>query len=524
MYAQALPPSPAPAYTQAPPPPFAPAPPPAPKKRGFKPLVAIIIAAVALAGVAVGGFALFGGNSYAKAEANFFSSLSKTSPLFSDKGYKATFIADYAPKGELAEYVSEMELNGAFSQLGQNASAELHFNHDGITVELDALFDGRELAFSLPDLSTYWMKLAMLGASDEYDDAMGLGQLDQKKLGKSVENILKTYFELSEGAAEVTKGKELSGGGVTVKCDEYVIDFNQQMVYSLAQAAITEFRANQNLMDFIDAYGESVGYYSYYNGERFIEGNNWGGIDKYIDDIEDDIQDMLDDLDGDDGRRLFRMTAWVKGNKLIGRKIDRVADYDLSLDYRTLSSGDKTYFETNGGYEDGSASLSGAFEKSGGSWSGTPRISLKDYNGDEVFSMRATCKDLKLSDGKLVGSIKLSGDISDYDSYSYNFSLAFDRKDKQQLLTVSGRITDEYSDSYDIGELTLAYGVESIGNLPISMPREDDCIVINRASEANQAIAEAMRKQIQGASGRYENNDGITAFFSLFLNSAGLYY
>jgi hypothetical protein len=516
---QAPPPAPgaAPIYAQAPTPPLTYPTTPAPKKLGFKQLLAIGIAAVVVIAAVIGGFAAFGGNSYSKAEANFLASLGNGLPILSDKGRKITFSAEYEPEGELTEIISAMELSGIFSQLGKNASAELELSLDGAKFEFDALFDGSDLALSLPELlGTNWIKLAMLGDSGvDGGGSIDLSLLDQKKLDKTAANIFKAYYTLAKDAAEVTKGKELTGGDVAVKCDEYVITFDEQLIYALAQAAIAEVRANQNLMDFIDACGEAASYESRYNStqDRWVESNSWDGIDRIMEDLEDAIDELMDDLDGDEGDRLFRMTVWIKGSKVIGRKIDRVAANLFSLDYRMLSSGSKAYFDANSTVPGGSASLSGKFEKSGGSWSGTPTLRIQSSASSgrnmEVFSMRANCKELKLSDGKAVGSIRLTGDASDGygDSYSYDINLALDRNErKQQVIVVDGKITDPSDEASKLGELTLAYGVESIGNLAISMPREDDTLVINRPAEADQAIVAEMREQLGIVYDKYSDN------------------
>jgi hypothetical protein len=478
------------------------APPARPKTRNLK-LLIIAVVAVAIVVIGIGGISALASSSYLKAEANFFASLANGLPVGQDKGYKSSFSVDYAPEGEIAEEISDIALSGSISQLGQNASAELDFSYDGdVITNLIAAFDGTGVAVQLPEFSDYWLKLVM---SDENSD-IDFSQLDQKKLEKSVSNVLKSYFKLVEKVSEVEKGVELSGGDVTVKCDEYVIEFNEQLVLTLAQTCIDELQANKNLMDFIDSYGESSA------------GSYWDGIDEYLDDAEEEITDALDELDGDEGERLFRMTVWIKGKDVIARSIDKVSGGDFEFSYKTLKNSKNAYIEFKGEMEyEGSFALTGSFEKSGGGWSGTPKLTLKSDYGEETITLKAKCEELNISDGKVTGSIKFSGDAPYelfYESFAYDFTIKLDKKGNQQVVILSGEI-EEGGVDYDLGELTIAYGVEENSKLSIDMPDENDCVIIDDYSEENEERSWEMQEQLEAAYDELDGNDVAQAIIEV---------
>jgi hypothetical protein len=446
-----------------------PAPAQSKRKKRLKPLIILSAVVVVLAAgtltalVATGILPISLGNgTYETAEANFFKSLA--SGYAEGKGYKIDFTAEAAE--QMAEQLGfdGLSYSGSISVKGLQFLADVTSVIDDMDVRIVSAFDGQELSLAVPDATDYYYRASVNTDDDDYGVTLD---------GKALTNIVKEYLKLAKGLVEVEKGVELSGGGVTVKCDQYTIDFTAEDLASVVYAAIDEVRGNDDLADYIDGFLESRGN-SYLTSER-------------LDDLEAEFEYFADRY-GD--KRLFRMTVWVKNNTVIARKIDKVyeASY-VTLSYQFLNDGKNASFEAVAKLDgdDMNYKLSGDFTKKGGAWSGDVKFKYKEWqDGDyKDNTLKLSVEDAKL-DGKILsGKFAFSGVIGN--EYKPTIAVVFGKSGNAQTITLEAELgyTDYAIDRgwygqgeiQDYGKSTLSYTLSEING--VSTPTYDEANGVN---------------------------------------------
>jgi hypothetical protein len=423
-----------------------------------------IVAAAAVVVIAAGAiFALpaLGANAYQRAEIAFFQGLVTRAPLATDRGAEIKFDISYEPSGDIAYLgIPDIALSGGMSYAGQNAAANFSMEADGEVVpNIEAVFDGGEFKFSAPDVTRYYLRWALSGAYPA--DTVDFSQMDEKKLGASIAAVVKEYFMVTDEISEVEKGVQLSGGDVSVKCDRYTIDFTEDAVARIGLAAVKELRANDELKEFICgiALQQNSYYYDEYN-------------DYDMDDMMRDFEEMLDEaeeelaaLDGDG--RLFCMTVWINDGKVIARKLDNIRGADgIELSYQYIHTENAVSIEAKLSFNDGSVSLKGDFEKSGGAWSGTPSFTVYDPYSGEIASFRVKCDAIRFS-GKqhIAGKINISGMV--YGETVCDLDITYGVDGDTQTAKLEGEIGGG-NNTFDIGVLSLSYSSKSINSVNVS--------------------------------------------------------
>jgi len=460
--------------------------------------VVIVVLAIVLIASAVSG------SPYQKAELKFFSGMfSSLSDYSSGSGGKLDFTVEYDPSKQFASEadITNMQLDGSVGYGNSQAAAQLSFSSDGDVISnIICLYDNTGLSAAFPDISDYYLRWLLENGSSGVD----MSKLDSKKAGATLKAIAKQYFKMADKIATVDKGVTLPVGDATLKCDQYTLDFNEQNMAEFLLAAIKELRRNSNLTDFLSGVIESYG----------------GGSGDFLDAL-DEIESQLNDLNSN--TRLFRMTVWVSGNTAVARKIDKISGSSATtISYQNLQKGANAHIEYNFSTQDVNISFSGDFEKSGGGWSGTPKITVMDtYSKQEMFSLKATCTDIKRSGEQVLGTIKFTGNVDDgyRTTYDYSITLSLGKDGNRQTAALTGNLTiNGYStDTYDLGTLTLSYAYSKGGKLNIPKFDEDYAVDINgNSSSGNGNNAEAMYNDIDDF---YSNYDGGNNMVDSLLNA-----
>ncbi|MDR3209585.1 MAG: hypothetical protein LBT36_03045, partial [Oscillospiraceae bacterium] len=461
-----------------------------------KALIIGVMSVLVVAAAVVTALTLLAGSSYQKAELNFLKSLASAVPTEAAAGARLDFSADYSPSDVMRENLAfpQVSLFGSISAAGQRAAASLGVSAGGAELsDILVTLDGSAATLSVPDLTEYYLRWALGG---EETDSLDLTSLDQKKLQTTLTGIAKTYFKLADEIAEVEKGVELTGGATTLKCDVYTLAFTEDVVAKLGTAIIEELRANDNLMDFIVTVMAAQGY------------------ELDADDLDDELDNALDELEELDGNtRLFRMTVWVSGNAVVARKFDKFEGAgDVTFSYQYLTKGKTAHYELKLTAEDTDISFAGDFERSGESWSGTPKLTIKDnYYDEEILSLKLKCTDLRNDDGIITGTNNLTGSFDD-ETFLIDFNLDLGKRGTQQTITVSGAISDDYEE-IDVGELTLSYGTEKIDE--VDMPRLDAsrAVVPGDYSDENVLRSEAMANELDAYMENADYDDTVMEIF-----------
>jgi hypothetical protein len=437
------------------------------RKRVPKLFVAVGAAVVVVVAAVIFVIPALAGNSYQKAELNFFKSLTEAASL--TDGGNLEFSVEYIPADWMSDEIdiTDMGIAGSLAYADQEVSANLSLTSDGEKVsDVVYAYDGKEMILALPDLTEYYLRFITGGGSDE---GFNLADLDKKKLEATLTEVVKSYFAVTKELTETEKGVDLTGGGVTVKCDEYTIEFTEEAVSKILLSAIDELRKNKNLMEFLASAVamQYVGYVDY-------------DADYYLGELEDaldEAEEYLSDLDDDE--RLFRMTVWVKDGDVISRKIDKVADSDVTFSYKKLITKNAAYFEIEVEDNSDSASFSGNFKKAGGAWSGTAKISANSYYG-EFLSAKIKCDDIEFSGDQLQGGVNISGTFEDEDM-AFDFDLTFGKSGGKQTVEIEGDVWDSYysSDKYDVGKLSLSYTFDKGGKPKIPKYKDNLSVTVN---------------------------------------------
>jgi hypothetical protein len=236
-------------------------------------------------------------------------------------------------------------------------------------------------------------------------------------------------------------------------------------------------------------------------------------MDEAMDDLLDTLDELEDELaDIDERDRFLRMTVWVDGGEIIGRKIDKVMDADFELSYRRLVDGKAAYYEARVDADGESALMEGEFTKSGKAWNGEMEFSVKyGYYGDMV-AFTALCEGIEFSDGIITGDINISGE---FDGGGYcDLDVSLGKSGKSQTITVQGEVSNGYEE-IDIGAATLTYSVGDINRLKTDMPSDANYgVIVGDYSDDNADIGEALLEELEALAEEYDD-DGDNFMYSV---------
>jgi hypothetical protein len=483
------------AFVQYPPPET-----PSPQKKRRAKLFAVIGAAAVIIAAAIFALPALAGNSYQKAELNFFKTILEAVPAEDGPQRGAVrFEADYIPAEWMLDGtgIEDVGLSGDLAYAGGQFAANLALSAGGDSVRnIVCAYDGEVATLALPDLTQYYFKLLLSGGGGA---DFGLAQLDRKALETTFTEIAKVYFAAVKDVTEITKDTVISGGNVAIECDKYTIDFTEAVAAEIALSAINQLRQNGNLMQFIASAAAALS-----NQDDTYDG---AGV------ILDELLDALDegeayfaDLEG--GGRLFRMTVWVRDGNVIARKIDGFEYTDAEISYRTLITRDAAYVEIKAEYDGAGASLTGDFARNADAWNGMAEVSVRDDYTEYIY-IAAECDGMKLSGGKPLGAVSVKCAM-EYMEGAFELDIVYGEKGDMQTVEIGGNVTETYyGNTWDVGELTLAYAVD--GESEMTLPVYDEAYAVDPNdyySEENAERADDMSRQLGELidSGKYEDN------------------
>ena len=483
---------------------------PAPAKKSRKPLIIgsagiLAVAAVLIVLLVAGVFS--GGGSYRTAETEFIDSLFSWGAAAPNTVQKTDFTIAYEPSRDMKLGIYDIELEGSIVSKGAEALVDLALSVDGDrAVPIQAMLQNDALGLAIPDLSDYTLQVLLNqmmtgGLFSTGSPGVDMDSLDAEKLQATLSAIGDAYFKAVEPATQVQEGVQLRGGGVTVICNQHTINFTGEVLVNFLKEAIAEIKKNDNLMDYLSQLA-----------------NASGGVS--IEDTLDEVLYQLEDSDIDD-ERLFRMTVWVQGNKIISRKIDRVSGLDdFVLSYQILSNATECNLDGQIVIPySGTLDLSGNFLSTGGAWNGSAKLTYtSDYYDEETFSLTVRATDLKTTNNLTSGNIRVT---SDFAGGSMDIRLSFDDPNGWQTVKLTGRVSS-YGQEIDLGSLSLSYKVSSGGILDFS--RFDDpsrAVYANDYSDDNVERAQDMLDELMDVYQDLDSGDPVTmTLFNLLRSGA----
>jgi hypothetical protein len=445
------------------------------------------------------------GNSYQRAEAKFISSLFDAAAVTS---FQSDFSVRYrpSPRNVLDFVIPDVSLTGRVAANQTALFSEIALDIDGEKLSnIQLAFDTDVFMVLLPEISQYFLNIAIPA------DIMGLAQqadlsiIDQLKVLSTVSAIGQIYFDLAERNSEVSKDVTISGGGVSLRADRYEINFTEDFISELGIKALNEIKKNKSLIDYIDSIMQSMYGYYYMN----------------INDLFDEAEAELRNMSGT--RTVLRMTVWVSGGEIVARSFeDRVNNSFYAL-YKTLNDGSNAHIDAEFRVNDMmQARLLGDFVKSRDGWSGVPKLTVSEIWGSsvsELFSISVSIENFDIDGDIVKGVIKSAGNIEDME---YDVTVSLDKVSNQQSIKVTGRVVyqqyDWWSGSYntvdfDFGELTVQYSYRE--NVRVALPRINPNFAVNvdDYSPDNVLKAEKMLDDV------YEYMNGLSGFMYEIINS-----
>jgi hypothetical protein len=430
-------------------------------------LILALSAVLVIGGVtAAAMMGAFGNGSYKSAEKltlTMFNALAERGDV-SEKGQEAQFEFSYKTSADIMNEMfggsymqinlSEVTAKGSAQIMGEQMAANINFSFNDLAFNLLGALteDGYYLAY--PGITDYY---EFTPTQDE-DEEEHTVTLDRKALKITLENIENAYFELTDRIQVVTKGVEITGGGITVKADEYELDFKQQDVIEFLRFVVSELRLNDNLIDYAVERSSIFSLFSFDDPQDLLDEME-DALDEYYDYSED--EDTLD-------KTLFRMTAAVSKGVIVSRTIDRIGGRSgNSISYDVLFNAKTAYLK--GTVKAGGETmlkLTGEAAKDGGAWNGELKLDVSDYT-----SLKITGENVTYKNDIATGKFKVKATADDETAFSLNFDFSDDNG--TQVGSVSGKVSD-----YDIGELTYRLKLDTIDS--IDMPEFDEEYEINK--------------------------------------------
>jgi hypothetical protein len=423
-------------------------------KTSVKILIAVI--AVAVLGIGAAAAVILSADPYKKAETAYVTELMPfgKNVKYLD-GYSGAYDIEYEIDESLADMIGTdmgaIAVWGDFDMLtsAQRISAYLTENDD--TIGGEAYVDTEMVYLTLPGITDYVMTAEIENAPDLPE----LNTADLLKTGTAVSDI---YFDMTKEYGTYGDG-ELVNGGETFKADTFTIDFTGYMLSGFITDSVDEIRKNDNLMDYLNAYGDLA--------EMDFEDE----LDTFVEDAQETLDEYGDDT-------LFTMTVYIKGGKLIGRELyNFYNDEDILIQLYDTEKGSarNQLIRADNGYEQ--YEYKGDFEKSGNKYSGTAKLS-QISDGDEEFSMTADISGFEYypEGGFADGDITIE---TEYYDTLITFDISMQKDGYIQFATITGDVSSEYLDEdINIGTITMSISVDP-ANPKIETPEVDDEYVID---------------------------------------------
>ncbi|MDR0858054.1 MAG: hypothetical protein LBN97_03375 [Oscillospiraceae bacterium] len=438
------------------------------------------------------------GSSYERAEAKAFARLLSNAETTASKGTLVEFDLAFEPGPDFSElfFGTVSGDTNAESEIGQMlagiADAKLKAsvgadelrsfislaiaNGGGDIAEAKAYIEGSKILAAIPALSDY------VFAFESGTSAVKQPEIDSEKLKASIEVLAKWYFEKAKSAEAVKI--VLTQGSITVKTDEYTVDFYEKDAYEFAILALNELKNNPELVELIRQALET-------SAQSFD-----------VDEIIAEVQAELDALGGEAGELMFTMRTNIVGDTVVRRCLTLAGDEQISLIYTSLEKGNdgETYIFFSG--EGLTAELELAAKKNASEWT---------TNGSGTLTVEGEKFELTFSD--ITNSDK--GLLSGSASFVYNnaespfaLSVLFITEGNRQIIEYSGTVLGKNPGKITIGcEITEGYETPET-----PVVSEDKLITIGDDSDATIAKLDAFVEAAEDKLGELSagETDGFT--------------
>jgi hypothetical protein len=403
------------------------------------PIALIIVTAAVIViggGVAAAFLGVFGNGTYESAEkANFtaikaFSAIEDAAGSLVTTGKSVDFDFSYEPSEaiktmlfgtaleEMGMDLDKFTAAGNITELDGEMAADIDFSADDISINILTVLSEEGYVIAYPGISDYYQIYSTSTRDGETTGTV----LDKTAFAKTISNIEDEYFKLTERIGEVTKDVEITGGGITVKADEYEFVFTKRDVYDLAKFAVAEFRANENLCTYV------------FEKIPFRPSTMETPAD-LVDLMEETIEEKYNESEDDDtlDDTALRMRAAVHKNVIVSRTIDKIDGYaGDSLSYDVLYNSKEAYFKAlikEAG--SGEMTITGEAAIEGEVWNGDLKFVASDKTEMKITGTNITVKD-KIVTGEF--------DINAYaeDENTMEFTIILSEEDGSQILEANG--------------------------------------------------------------------------------------
>jgi hypothetical protein len=334
-------------------------------KTSIKILIAAII--VAVLGIGTAAALILTADPYKKAETAYVTELMPFSKnvKYLD-GYTGSYDVTYEMSqdliDELGEDIGLVSVWGDFDALTSKQRISAYLTSGEDTIGGEAFVDTSMVYLTMPEITDFVMTAEIEGPED-------LPEIDTADLLKTGTAVSDLYFDMAKEYGTYGDG-EFTNGGETFKCETFTIDFTGTMMSDFLTASVDEIKKNENIMDYMQAYGDLT--------EMDFEEE----LDYFIEDAQYKLEEIGDDT-------AVTMTVFIKGGKIIGRELfNFYNDENILIQLYDTEKGSARNQLIKISDEDDKIEYKGDFEKSGGKYSGTARFTATAY-GEETVSMKA---------------------------------------------------------------------------------------------------------------------------------------
>jgi hypothetical protein len=467
-------------------------------KTSVKILIAVI--AVAVLGIGAAAAVILSADPYKKAETAYVTELMPfgKNVKYLD-GYSGAYDIEYEMDDSLADLLGNemgaIALWGDFDMLTSKQRISAYLVEGNDTIGGEAFVDTDMVYIALPEITDYVM-------TAEIEESPDLPEIDTAKLLKTGTAVSDLYFDMAKEYGEYGDG-EFVNGGETFKADTFTIDFTGDMLSAFLSDSVDEIKKNENIMEYMQAYGDLA--------EMDFEDE----LDNFIEDAQDSLEDYSDDT-------LFTMTVYIKGGKLIGRELyNFYDDEEILIQLYDTEKGSSRNQLIRMSDEDQEIEYKGDFDKSGKKYSGTASLTATSYD-EEEFSLKADVEGFEYyPEGGFA-----DGDISiemDSNGTVLTMNISMQKDGYTQFATIdAGMELDYYDEPIDFGTITMSISVDP-KNPTIEVPAVDEDYAID-INDSDSDKKDAMMEDILVYVDSFDHDGVMYSIFDDMLYSYSYLY
>ena len=454
---------------------------PVKKKKGLKPVIIGVVAALAVAGVAFGAYKAVGGmftspkaafRSAVKRDASstvdfvgkaFDSAKAKYKKYAEGYGYEGDMVVELSDSGkeQLASALGEDDLDwfdkASLKCDGNVVSGSMDFNATLVLNDVDLLdmklyMDEDMLQMQFPDLSdsviTYDVStLNSLTGGTSLLDAVDMNARFAEAIPDSdqLKKVTDRYTEIVvNNINDVKKSSdEVSASGVTVKATKLTATITGEELLEIQKKVLEQIPEDEELKDIIvngyDVYSEMsrLNYGVSLTGEEVYE--------SFIDSVNEALENIEDE---DEPEETLEYSIWLSGKNVIAKEL--VVDDEVIFDYRAPVKGTDIGVDFTIGSDYDSVRFSGAVKKNGSNITGD--FVLESEGGElKIKSNKFDFK--KLESGNADMDLEFSMD--EYEGYSLGLKVSGDDKKAEAVIYLN-------EDGDSLGSLTVTSNIKDV--------------------------------------------------------------